>query len=225
MFYARGNKVLQELSLCWIKDLGLIEYDEAYRMQKEAVERVLTQEKEIIYLCEHPTVFTMGRLADEHNLLISLDEIKENKFQYKKIDRGGDITLHSLGQLVVYPIFNLQNKGKSLKVYLNKLEGVAIDLLKGFDIVATRFPQKTGVWVGDKKIASIGIGVRRWISYHGMAINVNTDLSLFKKIRPCGLDVEMTSISRIKNQSIDLQEVKNKIIPLLSKTFNLSILE
>ncbi len=215
----------QELLECRLNDLGLIDYEEAYCLQKGFVNDVLKGGKDVFLLCEHPTIFTQGRLANEDNVLVSSEEISQNDFVFKKIDRGGDVTLHSPGQLVVYPIFNLQNKGKSLKSFLNKLEEAIIDLLKGFDIVATRFPGQTGVWVRDKKIASIGIGVRRWVSYHGMAINVNTDLKLFEAIRPCGLDVKMTSISEIKESIININEVKERIIDIFSNKFNLDILQ
>lgn len=215
----------KEFSGCEVRDLGLIEYDEAYQIQKETVEKVLSGQDEVLFLCEHPTIFTLGRLAHEENILLSSSEIESQGFRYARIDRGGDITLHSPGQLVVYPIFNLQNRGKSLKYFLNKLEEVVIDLLKGFDIVARRFPGQTGVWVGVRKIASIGIGVRRWVSFHGIGININTDLTLFQTIRPCGLDVEMASLSAIVGKPVDMQEVKERIIRLFSKHFSLFVLE
>ena len=139
------------------------------------------------------------------------------------IDRGGDITLHAPGQLVVYPILDLTNFGKDLRSYLRQLEQVAIDLLGDFDIVASRFSGQTGVWTGKKKIESIGIGVRKWISFHGLAVNVNTDLKLFSMIKPCGLDVEMTSMSQMNKKSIDIEEVKERIVASFCDNFNLNI--
>jgi lipoate-protein ligase B len=137
------------------------------------------------------------------------------------IDRGGEITLHAPGQLVVYPILNLVNFGKDLRRYFYQLEQVAIDLLGGFDIVASRVSGKTGVWIEEKKIASVGIGVRKWISFHGLAINVDTDLNLFSMIKPCGLDVEMTSISGIKKSPVSMGEVKKRFVEHFYRNFQL----
>ena len=122
------------------------------------------------------------------------------------------MTLHAPGQLVVYPIFNLNRRGKDLRVYMEALEEVAVDLLKNFGILAISISGKRGVFVGPDKIVSIGVGVRKWVTYHGLGINVNTDLSLFKLIRPCGLDVRMSSMQKIKGHVIDMQDVKLKTI-------------
>jgi len=165
-----------------IKDLELIDYDEAYKLQKQYVQELIEGGPQTLLLCEHPPVLTLGRLADKRNMLISSEETDRRGVKICSVDRGGDITLHAPGQLVVYPILNLAHFGKDLKSYMNLLEQVAIDLLDGFGIVANRFPGQTGVWAGEYKIASIGIGVRRWVSFHGLAVNVNTDLKLFSMI-------------------------------------------
>ena len=180
------------------KDLGLISYQEAYEIQKSTVEEVIKGAPQTIFLCEHPTVLTMGRMAHKNHLLISEDQMKQEGIPIYWTDRGGDITLHAPGQLVIYPILNLNLGARDLHEYLRKLEEVAIDLLKRFGIVANRFSDKTGVWVDQKKIVSMGIGVRRWVTFHGLALNVNTDLKLFQWIKPCGLDVEMTSMAAIQ---------------------------
>jgi lipoate-protein ligase B len=130
--------------------------------------------------------------------------------------------LHAPGQLIIYPILNLTHFGKDLRFYLRQLEQVAIDLLGDFDIVANRFPGQTGVWIGEYKIASIGIGVRKWTSFHGLAINVSTDLKLFSMIKPCGLNVAMTSMSEASGKTIDMKEVKGKIVELFFKKFQLN---
>jgi len=204
---------------CEIRDLGLIGYTEAYALQKQYVDELLQGGPQALLLCEHPPVLTLGRLANEKHLLISKEEMLKRGVSAHTIDRGGEVTLHSPGQLVIYPILDLTNFGKNLRSYLRQLEQVAIDLLEGFDIVASRFPGQTGVWVGEQKVASIGIGVRKWISFHGLAINVNTDLELFSMIKPCGLDVEMTSMSAGKGQAIDMEEVKKKMIDCFCKIF------
>lgn len=213
----------QKLNACTITDLGLINYQDAYRIQQDFVERVIAGKEQKLILCEHPPVLTLGRLADEKNFLVSQEMIKQKGVTIQYINRGGDITLHSPGQLVIYPILNLVQYGKDLRAYLHKLEQVAIDLLGGFDIVANRFPGQTGVWVGDNKIVSIGIGVKKWVSFHGLAINVNTQLDLFSLIRPCGLDVKMTSISEIKKEEIDMKIVKDKLLEVFKENFSLNI--
>ncbi len=212
----------QKKLLCIIKDLGLIEYEKAYQIQKLCVEEVLKGNPQSLIICEHPCVVTLGRLAKEENLLIPHQDIEKKKVKILPIDRGGDITLHSPGQLVIYPILNLKNYGMDLKKYLFHLEQVAIDFLRDFDILACRKLQQTGVWVGKDKVASIGIGVKRWISFHGMAINVNTDLDLFSMIRPCGLDVRMTSLNNLKGSPINFRFAKNVFIKKFCQQFHLA---
>ena len=199
---------------CEIKDLGLIEYDKAYSIQKECVESVLKGGPQMLIFCEHPAILTLGRMTKRSNLLLSEEDIIKQGINIQPIDRGGDVTLHSPGQLVIYPILNLNHWGKDLHEYLRNLEEVAIDLLKRFGILANRFlgqKRETGVWVGPKKIVSVGIGVRRWVSFHGLAINVNTDLNLFKLIKPCGLDVTMTSMAEIKGKTVAMDAVKQRV--------------
>jgi lipoate-protein ligase B len=161
-------------------------------------------------------------LGKEEHILYSPEELKARQVSVVRIDRGGEVTLHSPGQLVIYPIINLNSYGKDLKVYLEGLEQVAIDLLHDFGILATRIEGQRGVWVGKDKIASIGVGVRRWVTYHGLAINVNTDLDLFRLIRPCGLDVQMTSISRLEKKKIDITEVKEKFLNHFCRHFQMT---
>ena len=202
-----------------IEDLGLIEYAEAYAFQKKCLERVLASNRQSLILCEHPTVITLGRLTNPQNILWPKDKIKGCGIDILPIDRGGDITLHTLGQLVAYPILSLANYTKDLRWYMHKLEEVIIDLLGDFDIVANRFSGRTGVWVKNEKIASLGVGVRRWITFHGIALNVNTDLKMFSMIRPCGLDVHMTSIAALKGNLVDLKIVKDRMTHHFCKHF------
>jgi lipoyl(octanoyl) transferase len=205
-----------------IQDLGLIDYAQAYATQKKWVEAVIGGHDPVLILCEHPAVLTLGRLASPENFLLPLDEIKAKGIQVLDIDRGGEVTLHSPGQLVIYPIIDLKNYGKDLKQYLHQLEQVAIDLLRDFDILADRFSGRTGAWVGQEKIVSIGVGVRKWTSFHGLAINVNTDLKLFDLIRPCGLDVRMTSIQKVKSQFVDMKLIKTKVVDQFRRQFQLT---
>ena len=198
--------------ICKVLDLGIIDYKKAYVLQKKYVEEVLNGSDQMLIFCEHPIVVTMGRLAKEDNVLFSKDILRERGIEVVSIDRGGDVTLHTEGQLVAYPVFDLSVHGKDLRKYLYKLEQVVIDLLSDFDIVASRLSGKTGVWVDDKKIASIGIGVRKWVSFHGLALNVNTDLKQFSMINPCGLDVSMTSVAQVLGSNIEISKVKKGLI-------------
>lgn len=209
--------------LCQVKDLGTIDYADAYQCQMESVKQVLNDETQKLIFCEHPAVLTLGRLAVDQHIFATADELNKLGVKVHRIDRGGEVTLHAPGQLVIYPILNLNTWKKDLHAYLNSLEEVAIDLLKEFDIVAERNSGKTGVWIQHKKIVSIGVGVKKWISYHGVAINVNTDLKLFSLIRPCGLDVSMTSMKEILGRDIDLKNIKSRLIKIFSKHFNLHI--
>lgn len=207
--------------LAKIVDLGLVDYKIAYERQKEEVSRVIAGGENVLILCEHPAVLTMGRLASEANILIPKGNLEKRGIGVLPVDRGGEITLHAPGQLVAYPIFNLDGFGRDLKGYMFQLEEVIMNLLKHFDIESQRIPGKRGVWVGEKKIASIGIGVRRWVSFHGLAVNVNMDLDLFSMIRPCGLDVAMTSMQEIKRTQVNFEEVKEKIRHCFTLSFNI----
>ena len=213
--------MLQTKYICSVQNLGLIDYQEAYTLQKEHVLEVIAGGTQRILFCEHPAVVTFGRLANESNLLVSEAELKKRHIAAYHIDRGGDITLHAPGQLILYPILNLNNYGRDLKAYLYKLEQVAIDFLSGFDIVANRIFGKTGVYVDGRKIVSMGIGVKKWVSFHGVGINVNTDLSLFSLMRPCGLDVHMTSIQRLLKKSVLMSDAQQKLLEVFAQHFQL----
>lgn len=209
------------LIACTVQDWGLVRYQDAYGRQKELVSRVIGGEEPCLVLCEHPPVLTLGRMTKTDSMLWSLEEIKRAGVDVVTIDRGGDVTLHAPGQLVVYPIFDLNRHGRDLKLFLEGLEHVVIDLLKEFDILADSIDGQRGVWAGRDKIASIGIGVRKWVSYHGIGLNVNTDLALFRMIRPCGLDVRMTSMEKLKGAQVDMRAVKEKIVRHFYQKFNL----
>lgn len=209
---------------CRVLDLGLIDYSLAYAKQKEAIQSVLKDGQARLLFCEHPAIFTLGRNGSEDFFLRDLSDIRFKKIPVVRIDRGGEVTFHGPGQLIAYPIFPLADSSRDLKVFLRKLEEVVIDLLKDFGIVANRQNGFTGVWVGPKKIASLGIGVKKWISYHGLGLNVNTDLSFFSMIRPCGLNVEMTSMAKELGSPVDTAKVKAKLIGSFKREFSLRIL-
>ena len=202
-----------------VEDWGLIEYTQGFRRQRDLVEKVQMGAPDHLIFCEHPAVLTLGRMTNPASLLYQRHDIEERGVKITMVDRGGDVTLHAPGQLIIYPIFNLNNHGKDLKVYMEKLEEVAVDLLKNFGILAISISGKRGVFVGEDKIISIGVGIRKWVTYHGLGINVNTDLSLFNLIKPCGLNVRMTSIQKLKGHQMAMEDVKIKTIDLFQKEF------
>jgi len=202
-----------------ITDFGLIDYSKAYDIQKQMLADVIGGAVDSLILCQHPTVLTLGRLASLENILAQEEDLKSRGIDVVSIDRGGEVTIHMPGQLIAYPIFNLRHAGKDLRVYLEKLEQVAIDLLLDFGILAKRVSGRRGVWVDSKKIASIGIGVKKWVSYHGLSVNVNPDMNLFSLIKPCGLDVRMSSIEECLNKPISTDLVKEALISKFQKNF------
>jgi lipoate-protein ligase B len=211
--------------LCRTIDLGLMGYQAAYDLQKKMVQEVIDGKENTLFLCEHPAVFTIGRMGSEDHILASKDIFSAQGVSIVRIDRGGEVTFHGPGQLIAYPIFRLDDMGRDLKGCLGKLEKVAIDFLEHFGIVANSISGKRGVWVGQKKIASIGIGIRRWVTFHGIGININTDLSYFQMIRPCGMDVQMTSVSQIKGSVQNIAIVKNELLNSFKKIFQLEFVD
>jgi len=201
-------------------DLGRIDYSSGYKHQKEVLGEIIQKHSlDALILCEHPHTFTTGRLGKKDNLLTDKNYLWRRGIDFFIIDRGGDITYHGPGQLVIYPVFNLAKHKKDLRFFLSNLEEVIIDFLEEFEIIAKRKESYTGVWVNNKKIASIGIGVKRWISFHGIAINLNTDLKFFSMIKPCGLEVEMTSMEREIGKKINFALAKKIILEKFIKVF------
>jgi lipoyl(octanoyl) transferase len=205
-------------------DLGFIDYKEAWDIQKEIFsKRVTCEVEDILLLLEHPNTFTLGKTAHKENLKGSEDYLKENQISVYDIDRGGDITYHGPGQVVGYPIIDLNNWFKDTHKYLRALEEVIIKTCKDYSLNCERNPKYTGVWIGDRKIAAIGIKVSRWITMHGFAFNVNTDLNLFNGIIPCGIqDKSVTSLREELDKEIDVQEVKEKLLKNFYDVFNYS---
>ncbi len=208
-----------------VENWGMVDYMQAYQRQRQLVDALIEGASPRLIFCEHPPVLTLGRLTREDSLLCPREHIVSKGIQIYPIDRGGDVTLHAPGQQVVYPIIHLDCIGRNLKTYLEKLEQVAVDLLKDFDILAVSLPGKRGVFMSgpgaskEAKIVSIGIGVRKWVAFHGLGINVNTDLSLFDVIKPCGLDVQMTSMQKILGKPIPMADVRASIIKQFQKEF------
>jgi len=194
--------------------LGRIDYQVGLRIQEKRLENCLNHGEESVILLEHEPVYTIGRLPDKSSLLV----VERLPYPWFETNRGGQATYHGPGQLVVYPILDLRARGRDLHCYLRKLEDLVIDLLNEFGIKGTRVEGKTGVWVDDRKIASIGVGVRRWVTMHGFALNVASDLSGFLNIIPCGLSgVKMTSVSMELRNEVPLETIREKMAPYLHR--------
>ena len=202
-------------------DLGFIDYKEAWDLQQVIHSKRVTGEVEdFLFLLEHPNTYTLGKTAHKENLIGSEDYFKQNKISVYDIDRGGDITYHGPGQIVGYPIIDLNNWFKDTHKYLRALEEVIIKTCFEHGSKCERNPKHTGVWIGDKKIAAIGIKVSRWVTMHGFAFNVNTDLNLFNGIIPCGIqDKSVTSLKQELKREISIEEVKEKLLKYFTVLF------
>ena len=193
-----------------ILDLGRMSYNSAWDIQKEYHKKVVSgKEPDTLIIVEHDPVYTLGKSANDNHLLQSASE----EIQVFRIERGGDITFHGPGQIVVYPILDLNRFVKSVSWYMRTLEKIIIDTLSDFEIKAELKDGLTGVWVGDEKIGAQGVRISRWVTMHGLALNVNTDLRYFDGIIPCGIfDYGVTSMEKLMGRKQDTNKVKNTII-------------
>ena len=183
---------------CVVRELGRVDYDAALALQQQLVdERKRGLIPDQLLLLEHPHVITLGRNGHLENLLAGDDILSRAGISFHPTDRGGDVTYHGPGQLIGYPILDLREWKRDVAAYVRSIEQVIIDTLAGFGIMAGRIPKLTGVWVGDAKIAAIGVHISRWVTSHGFALNVSTDLSYFQYIVPCGLTKPVTSMARL----------------------------
>ncbi len=208
----------REIIVC---DLGLIDYKQAWDLQLKVHEkRRFGNIEDVLFICEHPHTYTLGKIAEKQNLLYSEQELNQKNISVFEIDRGGDITYHGPGQIVGYAIINLENWKKDTHLYLRSLEQVLINTCHDYKIKSGRNDNYTGVWIENRKICAIGIKVSRWITMHGFAFNVNTDLSLFNGIIPCGIqDKQVTSLNKEIGREIDLHETKQIIINNFKEVF------
>ena len=207
----------------WVRDLGLIGYQECLSLQKKLASRRLAGEiPDTLLLLEHNPVITIGTAGGEDALLVKPEEAEKAGVELFHTDRGGNITYHGPGQLVGYPIFDLRLHGKDVHLFLRNLEQAVVDLLAGFGVEGRSVPGYTGVWVGDEKICSIGIAVRKWISYHGFALNVNPSFEHWALIHPCGLvDRQVTSIERLIGRNPGMEAVKAAAVYNFAEVFAL----
>jgi lipoyl(octanoyl) transferase len=197
-----------------VVDLGMIHYMEAFDLQNELL-RLRQQDRigDVLLLLEHPAVLTIGRSGHRSNLLVPEEELNRMGVKVYDINRGGDITYHGPGQIVGYPVFHLASMGKDIRKFVRNLEEVFIRLLdREYGIAAGRDPVHTGVWIGEEKITAIGLAVKHWVTQHGFAFNVNTDLSHFQWIVPCGIaDKGVTSLAAQLGKNPDIQKVKGQV--------------
>jgi lipoate-protein ligase B len=196
-----------------VVDLGLRSYAEALSFQREVAARRIakTVDRDVLILVEHPPVITLGRSTKAGNLLATSEELRKRGVELFDVERGGDVTFHGPGQLVGYPIVDLTGHKEDLHWYLRQVEEVLIRAVAPFGVVADRNPGKTGIWTRDRKLASIGVHARQWVTWHGFALNVTTDLSYFDLMVPCGLpNVTMTSVER---EMLELSESGTCLAP------------
>ena len=200
-----------------VQNIGRKSYKAVWDLQKEMQQqRINGNIEDTLILVEHNPVYTLGKNANEDHLLQSRDE----SVDVFNIERGGDITFHGPGQLVGYPILDLSNYKKSVSWYMRTLEQVLIDTLIEFKIIAQRNDGLTGVWVGDEKIAALGVRISRWVTMHGFALNVNPDLSFYDGIIPCGIfDHGVTSMEQLLGETQNNDNVKNMVIKKFNKYF------
>jgi len=207
----------------YLIDLGKIDYRDAHQFQVDCVQwRLLEKERSDIFLVtEHPPVFTLGKRGGRGSLTVGEEFIKSRGVDIVQTERGGDITYHGPGQIVIYPIVHLREAKLSVKTYVDMLEEVMISSAADSAVKAGRDERNRGIWVGDNKIGSIGIRVRHGVTFHGLAFNVALDFEHFSWIQPCGLaGVGVTSLANESSEPIDFSVVKNNVIRQLSRVFN-----
>lgn len=232
------------------QDLGIIDYKKAWEYQqirlKEVVEKKLSNRHlaaddpqlsdpvNYLLFCEHPPVYTLGKSGSSKHLLLNEQELEKKSVSFYKINRGGDITFHGLGQIVGYPIFDLDQFFTDVHKYVRFLEEVIIRTLADYDVIGTRIKGFTGVWIEgnneqpNRKICAIGVHLSRWVTMHGFAFNINTDLAYFNFIIPCGIndaDKAVTSLSKELGQVVDEKKVKDRLKFHFSSLFNFEYLD
>ena len=225
-----------------VKDLGVLSYEDSWGHQKTIFDNIISQKiknrtlkkknktDNYLLIVEHKPIFTIGKSGDTSNLLLDTKQLKSKNIEFKKINRGGDITFHGSGQVVGYPILDLDNFFTDIGQYLRTLEEVIISAIGFFGLKGYRINGETGVWVkdklnSDKKICAFGIKASRWVTMHGFALNVNTDLKYFDYIVPCGIsDKGVTSLEETLNKKITTKMVKQKIYENFARLFNAELM-
>jgi len=208
--------------LCELRNLHLVTYENGMHLQQKLV--ALRQNDEIpdqLLLLEHPPVITLGRGGDAGNLLGPPDILRANGIRFYETTRGGDITYHGPGQIVGYPILHLGEGNRDVRKYVTKLEEVLIRTVAHYGITASRIDRRRGIWVGNNKIAAIGVRISRWVTSHGFALNVNTNLEQFRFITPCGIQgAGVTSIAREVGRAVPIDEVRAVLVKTFAEVFD-----
>lgn len=201
----------------WFCRLGLVGYGEAHELQKHLqAQRIRGEIEDTVLLLEHPPVVTFGRSAKEKHLLMPRTILESQGVEVHEVGRGGDVTYHAPGQLVAYPIIDLKPDRKDVRKYVWSLEEAMIRTCADFDLDADRIPGLNGAWIGERKVGAVGVRISRWVTMHGLALNVSTDLSGFDSIVPCGIeDKTVTSLSKEVGREIEVESVA----PLLADHF------
>ena len=221
-----------------LRDIGKSSFSDAWQYQEEIFKKTIDQKIEnrsskskietenFLIITEHNPVYTIGKSGDISNLLLNDDEMKTEGIEFYKINRGGDITYHGPGQIMGYPIIDLDNFFTDINLYLRKLEEVIINTLKSYDLKGFTIKGETGVWVKDnnglsKKVCAFGIRASRWVTMHGFSFNVNPELNYFKNIIPCGIkDKGVTSVSELKNSNIEMNQIKKILYKNFAESFS-----
>ena len=221
-----------------LRDIGKSSFSDAWEYQEDIFKKIIDQKiknrsnenkmetNNFLIVTEHDPVYTIGKSGDISNLLLNDDEMKTQGIEFYKINRGGDITYHGPGQIMGYPIIDLDNFFTDINLYLRKLEEVIINTLKSYDLEGFTIKGETGVWVKDnnglsKKVCAFGIRASRWVTMHGFSFNVNPELNYFKNIIPCGItDKGVTSVSELKNRNIEMNEIKQILYKNFAESFS-----
>lgn len=209
-------------NICVYLNLDKIDYRRAWDIQKNFIEKRLKKViPNVLILLEHPPTITVGKTGKKDNLLVNQEFLKQHHVDFLEVDRGGDITFHGPGQLVGYPILNLSESKPDVIYYLRQLEEVMIKTIAEFKIKSKRRPKYTGVWTDEEKIAAIGIKTSRWVTSHGFALNVHTDLSYFDLIIPCGIrNKNITSMVKCLGKDLSVNDVIPKLVNQFGLIFN-----
>ena len=221
-----------------LRDIGKSSFSDAWEYQEDIFKKIIDQKiknrsnenkmetNNFLIITEHDPVYTIGKSGNISNLLLNDDEMKTQGIEFYKINRGGDITYHGPGQIMGYPIIDLDNFFTDINLYLRKLEEVIINTLKSYDLEGFTIKGETGVWVKDnnglsKKVCAFGIRASRWVTMHGFSFNVNPELNYFKNIIPCGItDKGVTSVSELKNRNIEMNEIKQILYKNFAESFS-----
>lgn len=216
------ERVLHEKNLNIVK-LGIVDYHWAHQLQRRLVqEHMQNKGNDSLLLLQHNPVITIGRSGNSSNILVPKSMLSAEGIDIYEIERGGDVTYHGPGQLTGYPIIDLRHFKKDIHWYLRQLEETIIKILAEYSVAGERMEGYTGVWVGDEKVAAIGVAIRRWVTYHGFALNVSPDMSHFQMIRPCGItDKGVTSLERLLGHRVDMDEVIAKTASAFAEVFDI----